>query len=42
MQVTGGATPEPATVTLLLAGLVWLVVRPPLTPLRRGRPPRPV
>lgn len=41
VQVTGGATPEPATLTLLLAGLVWLVVRPPLTPLRRGRPPLP-
>lgn len=35
VQVTGGATPEPATLALLLSGLVWLVVRPPLMPLRR-------
>jgi hypothetical protein len=38
VQVTGGATPEPATLALLLGGLVWLIVRPPLTPLRRSRP----
>lgn len=37
VQVSGGATPEPATLPLLLAGLVWLVIRPPLTPLRRTR-----
>jgi hypothetical protein len=39
VQVAGGATPEPATLPLLMAGLVWLIVRPPLMPLRRRRLP---
>lgn len=35
VQVTGGAAPEPATWPLLLPGLLWLLFRPSLTPLRR-------